>query len=148
MPNQVLEKTDNKTGFFTGAMHAVEEVAKTGVKVERLKEKAAHLVEDGLIDAKRMAKRGLYAAEDDAYKGEFETAVLVTNDSDLLEPMRIVRQELNLPVGLVNPHKNPSFMLRPHATFIKQIREGVPRASQFPNTLTDANGTFHKPLSW
>lgn len=64
MPNQVLEKTDNKTGFLTGAMHAVEEVAKTGVRVERLKEKAAHLVEDGMIDAKRMAKRGLYAAED------------------------------------------------------------------------------------
>lgn len=64
MPNQVLEKTDNKTGFFTGAMHAVEEVAKTGVKIERLKEKAAHLVEDGMTDAKRMAKRGRYAVED------------------------------------------------------------------------------------
>mgnify|MGYP001380106215 FL=1 len=84
----------------------------------------------------------------DAHKGDFETAVLVTNDSDLLEPMRIVRQELNLPVGLVNPHKNPSFMLRPHATFIKQTRQGVLRLSQFPDTLTDANGTFHKPVSW
>ncbi|MGB7202146.1 MAG: hypothetical protein WBD16_07745 [Pyrinomonadaceae bacterium] len=64
MPNQVLEKTDNKDGFFKGAIHAVEEAAKTGVKVERLKEKATHLIEDGMIDAKRMAKRGIYAAED------------------------------------------------------------------------------------
>lgn len=84
----------------------------------------------------------------DAYKKDYELAVMVTNDSDLLEPMRIVKQELNLPVGLVNPHKNPSFDLRKHATFIKQIRQGVLQASQFPATLTDQNGTFHKPTTW
>ena len=84
----------------------------------------------------------------DAYKKDYELAVMVTNDSDLLEPMRIVKQELNLPVGLVNPHKNPSFDLRKHATFIKQIRQGVLQASQFPASLTDANGTFHKPPTW
>jgi hypothetical protein len=53
-----------------------------------------------------------------------------------------------LPVGLVNPHKNPSFALRQHATFIKQLRKGVLQASQFPATLTDHNGIFHKPASW
>ncbi|MCA1622487.1 MAG: NYN domain-containing protein [Acidobacteria bacterium] len=84
----------------------------------------------------------------DAYKKDYELAVIVTNDSDLLEPMRIVKQELNLPVGLVNPHKNPSFDLRKHATFIKQLRKGVLQNSQFPITLTDQNGTFHKPATW
>ncbi len=84
----------------------------------------------------------------DGYKKDYELAVMVTNDSDLLEPMRIVKQELNLPVGLVNPHKNPSFALRQHATFIKQLRKGVLQASQFPTSLTDQNGTFHKPVSW
>ncbi|HEX8197674.1 MAG TPA: NYN domain-containing protein [Pyrinomonadaceae bacterium] len=84
----------------------------------------------------------------DGYKRDYELAVMVTNDSDLLEPMRIVKQELNLPVGLVNPHKNPSFVLRQHATFIKQLRKGVLQASQFPSSLTDRNGTFHKPASW
>ena len=84
----------------------------------------------------------------DAHKGDFELAVLVTNDSDLLEPIKIVRHELNLPVGLVNPHRHPSFVLRPHATFIKQLRSGVLRLSQFPTTLTDSNGTFYKPSSW
>ncbi len=84
----------------------------------------------------------------DGYKKDYELAVMVTNDSDLLEPMRIVKQELNLPVGLVNPHKNPSFVLRQHANFIKQLRKGVLQASQFPATLTDTNGTFHKPLTW
>ena len=84
----------------------------------------------------------------DGYKKDYELAVMVTNDSDLLEPMRIVRQELGLPVGLVNPHRTPSFSLRQHATFIKQIRTGVLQASQFPTTLTDANGTFQKPANW
>ena len=84
----------------------------------------------------------------DGYKQDYEVAVMITNDSDLLEPMRIVKQDLNLPVGLVNPHKTPSFSLRQHATFIKQIRTGVLQACQFSNALTDKNGTFHKPLTW
>ncbi len=84
----------------------------------------------------------------DGYKKDYDLAVMITNDSDLLEPMRIVKQDLGLPVGLVNPHRTPSFSLRQHAAFIKQIRQGVLRASQFPVSLTDKNGTFHKPASW
>ena len=84
----------------------------------------------------------------DGYKQDYEMAVMITNDSDLLEPMRIVKQDLKLPVGLVNPHKTPSFSLRQHATFIKQLRTGVLSASQFGNSLTDKNGTFHKPATW
>lgn len=84
----------------------------------------------------------------DGYKKDYEMAVVITNDSDLLEPIRIVRYELNLPVGLLNPHKRPSRALLPHVNFIKQIRQGVLAASQFPGKLTDAQGTFHKPASW
>ncbi len=84
----------------------------------------------------------------DAYRADFELAVMITNDSDLLEPMRIVQEELNLPVGLVNPQTHPSFHLKTQATFIKKLRSGVLQASQFPNILTDANGTFHKPPTW
>ncbi len=43
----------------------------------------------------------------DAYTGKFEVAVLITNDSDLAEPVRIVAQELNLPVGILNPPPVP-----------------------------------------
>jgi hypothetical protein len=39
----------------------------------------------------------------DAFKGIFEVAAIITNDSDLLEPVGIVRQELNLPIGILNP---------------------------------------------
>jgi uncharacterized LabA/DUF88 family protein len=36
----------------------------------------------------------------DAYTKRFEVAVLITNDSDLAEPVRIVAQEIGLPVGV------------------------------------------------
>lgn len=39
----------------------------------------------------------------DAYSKRFKVAVTVTNDSDLAEPVRIVAQEIGLPVGLLNP---------------------------------------------
>jgi hypothetical protein len=67
---------------------------------------------------------------------------------DLLEPIRIVRQELHKRVGLLNPHPNPSRAMLSHIDFIKQIRTGVLRASQFPATLTDTRGMFTKPAAW
>ena len=39
----------------------------------------------------------------DAFKGYFDTAAVLTNDTDLCEPLRIVTQELNLPVILLSP---------------------------------------------
>lgn len=90
---------------------------------------AAHLVHDG-------------------HRGDFQQAVLVTNDSDLLEAVRIVRDELQLPIGILNPHRHPSQVLHRQATFIKQIRQGVLAASQFPATLHDAQGLITKPSSW
>ena len=85
----------------------------------------------------------------DAYQHDFTAAVLVTNDSDLLEPIRIVRHELHLDVGILNPHRHtPSRVLTKHASFIKQIREGSLKSSQFPQTLQDSHGEFHKPRGW
>jgi len=76
----------------------------------------------------------------DGYEGAFDAAVLVTNDSDLVEPVRIVGQRLRKPVGILNP----STELLQVATFLKPIRRGVLRASQFPITLM----AFHKPHGW
>jgi hypothetical protein len=84
----------------------------------------------------------------DAFQKRFEVAVLITNDSDLAEPVRIVRRELGLPVGLLNPHQTHSAVLKPLATFIKRIRQSDLLASQFPPVMTDSKGTFHKPPSW
>lgn len=84
----------------------------------------------------------------DAYTKRFEVAVLITNDSDLAEPVRIVAQEIGLPVGILNPHQFHSRELRQYATFIKRIRQGNLASSQFPRMLTDRKGTFAKPTGW
>ncbi len=84
----------------------------------------------------------------DGFAKDYEMAVIVSNDSDLLEPITYVTNVLGLPVGILNPHKRPSRQLLTVARFIKQIRKGPLSASQFPPTLTDANGTFHKPATW
>ena len=85
----------------------------------------------------------------DGHKGLYQVAILVSNDSDLVEPVKIVRNELKLPVGVLNPFvQTPSFDLRKYATFVKPIRAGVLSASQFPSTLKDSNGTFYRPPTW
>ena len=84
----------------------------------------------------------------DACRGNFECAAVISKDSDLLEPIRIVREELGLTVGLLNPGKKKSLALIPHVDFIKEIRRGVLMASQFPSELEDAKGKFSKPVTW
>lgn len=84
----------------------------------------------------------------DAHLGVFDTAVVVSNDSDLAEALRLVREDLGLPVGLLNPHARPSSALKQHASFYKPIRKGVLQASQFPRVLTDVQGAFTRPRGW
>jgi len=84
----------------------------------------------------------------DAYENSFDVAALITNDSDLLEPVRLVRNRLKKAVGILNPQTHPSFVLSKAATFFKQIRPAALRGSQFPDQLADAVGSFRKPPSW
>jgi NYN domain len=85
----------------------------------------------------------------DGFRNDYEVAIVVTNDSDLAEPIQIVRDELKKPVGVLSPHKqSPSVTLRNTATFFKSIRETTLRKCQFPETLTDSHGSFSKPSTW
>jgi hypothetical protein len=85
----------------------------------------------------------------DAFRDDAEAFVVISNDSDLREPIRIVRHELTKTVGILNPQPRPSRVLlgcRP--TFFKQIRRGALAASQLPHQLTDEVGTITKPPNW
>lgn len=84
----------------------------------------------------------------DGFRDAYDLAVVVSNDSDLLLPIRFVTQELGKPVGVLNPQKHPSAALEPLAFFMKQIRSGVLAKCQFPPTLTDRDGPFSKPEAW
>jgi hypothetical protein len=86
----------------------------------------------------------------DAFREDAEAFAVVSNDSDLIEPIRIVRHELGKVVGLLNPQPTPSQrLLQCKPSFAKPIRAGVLRASQFPPTVSDAKGrAITKPADW
>lgn len=84
----------------------------------------------------------------DAFNDDFEIAIIVSNDSDLLMPIQVVTRMMGKPVGLLNPHKHPSVTLLPHVKFVKQIRPGVLSKCQFPTILVDEAGIFSKPAGW
>jgi uncharacterized LabA/DUF88 family protein len=84
----------------------------------------------------------------DASRDEFDTAVVVSNDSDLAEPIRMVSREFGKNVVLVNPRKAVAADLQGIADKYKHIRIWVLRDSQFPDTFSDENGVITKPASW
>ena len=84
----------------------------------------------------------------EAMRDEFDAAVVVSNDSDLAEPIRIVTQEVHRKVGILTPARIPTRKLLKYCTFYKPIRNAVLAASQFPLELEDAHGKFRKPDSW
>lgn len=85
----------------------------------------------------------------DGFRGLYDSAIVVSNDSDLMLPIKIVTQELGLPVGLLNPHKRFSVELSRVATFKKQIRKGPLSACQLPDPVVDVAGReIRKPAGW
>lgn len=89
----------------------------------------------------------------DAHLGRMACAVVITNDSDLAEPLRIVHQELGITVGVISPTyrrgRHPSRELIRHADFVKRIRQGVLRDSQLPDPVVTEDGTTtSKPSTW
>lgn len=86
----------------------------------------------------------------DAHNKKFDVAVVVSNDSDLSEAIRIVNQELRIPVGIINPCMNRSFnkQITNYSSFKRQTRDSPILSSQFPMELNDSLGVFTKPPTW
>lgn len=85
----------------------------------------------------------------DAFTDRFDVAVVVTNDSDLVEPIRIVVQEAGKRVGLLVPVKYPTQSLMNVSSFYLRIRTGHLRQSQFPDLIELPDGrTITRPLTW
>jgi NYN domain len=87
----------------------------------------------------------------DAFRKESDIAVVISNDSDLREPIRVLIEELGVPVGLVNPHQVKDRcrdLLELKPLFFKQIKPSALRACQFPAVLRDARGEIHRPGGW
>ena len=89
---------------------------------------AVHLLNDGWLDL-------------------YDCAVVMSNDSDLAEAMRLVKQHRGKRIGLVTPGtRGSSRQLLAHADFARRIRSNGLRHSQLPETIPGTN--IRKPVSW
>jgi uncharacterized LabA/DUF88 family protein len=84
----------------------------------------------------------------DGFQQAYEVAVVISNDSDLVAPVRAVRAHLRKAVGIINPHQRQSAELRNCASFVKDVRPWALSSSHLPLTLNDAIGEIHKPPDW
>lgn len=88
----------------------------------------------------------------DGFRGDFEQAVVISNDSDLVEPILLVTRELRLPVHVLSPHKPPtppSYHLRQVASSYSLVDRTLLGACQLPPVLPDIDGRIvRKPTTW
>ncbi len=84
----------------------------------------------------------------DAFLGAFDMAAVLTNDTDLVEAIKIVTSEIGLPVTLLCPIGRPAESLKNVATSVRHVAPYV-GPCQLPNPVTLPTGkTVSKPLSW
>lgn len=91
----------------------------------------------------------------DAHYNRFDMALLVSNDSDLATPVRMVAQELGKPVWIISPFTHVTRHLlnddttgAPIATLGLITLQKHLKKCRLPNPITDATGTFYKPSTW
>ena len=84
----------------------------------------------------------------DCFDSACEQSVVVLADGDLALPIEIARERFGNRVGVLIPWRHDSAKLREVADYHRVIREGAVRVCQFPNSLTDAIGRFHRPPEW
>ncbi len=69
----------------------------------------------------------------------YEVVAIVSNDSDLVEAIRLVQDNLNLPIGLIPPTVMPgrrvSHRLSQVVSFIRPLRRGILGDCQLPSPI-------------
>lgn len=84
----------------------------------------------------------------DAFLGKFDHAAVITNDTDLAEPLRIVTREAKLPITLISPTNRPAATLVNYSTHVRHLANYL-SSNQFPVTLIlDGNLSVSKPTDW
>jgi hypothetical protein len=61
----------------------------------------------------------------DGYQNKFELAELITNDSGLLSAIQTFQDDLGLKVGILNPQKHASKVLKNKALLLKIYVRGL-----------------------
>lgn len=86
----------------------------------------------------------------DAWSNKYDIGVLVSNDTDLAEAMRLAKNDCGKTIGLVSPVCNAgrrvATQLRLIADFQRSIRKTALRKAQLPDPIPGT--VLHKPGRW
>ena len=84
-----------------------------------------------------------------AFRDRYDLALLISNDSDLTEPIKQVRLELNKRVIVASPEGSVLRELREAAGESREIRATVPAKCQLPDQLDVGSGRqVKRPRTW
>ena len=87
----------------------------------------------------------------DACYDDFDEAVVISNDSDLVEPITAVRDRFHKRIGVVNPddaYKRSADLQNAGSWAFPTIYKRYLRDSQLPAQIADSGGAFGKPSRW
>ncbi len=87
----------------------------------------------------------------DCVDDDFDEAVIISNDSDLILPIECAVKRFRKTVGVVNPQRRgtPSGALMRAASWsFKEINRSVLAASQFPGAVNAGPARITKPDTW
>lgn len=83
----------------------------------------------------------------DAWSMDYDCLAVISNDSDLAEAMRIVKNERNKKVALIAmPGRGVAHKLKQQATFVRTAKKINFEKNQLPSPIP--NTKYHKPLDW
>ena len=86
----------------------------------------------------------------DALRGDGDASLVISGDTDLVLPIRMLTEELGRKVGVADGtlDRLPASQLTDAASFVLKIRIGPLADSQLQANLVDAAGVFHRPPKW
>ena len=85
----------------------------------------------------------------DAFQNIFDTAVIISADSDLLPAVAMVHSTFpEKEIGIMFPIGSNSFELRQHADFCPKMPQKLLRKCQFPDTIKIGKMGIHRPANW
>ncbi len=85
----------------------------------------------------------------DAFDERCDVALLLTNDSDFIEPVRIVRDRFRLRVVVISPDTVVAKALARAATYARPLDRRLLASSQLPDPVIDREGRpIRGPVAW
>ena len=85
----------------------------------------------------------------DGFQNKYDTAVVISNDSDLKLPISMVKNVLKKKIGVICPTEKPSRELQKDVTFFKTIKPATYLECQFPEkVIVSPQRTIRRPRAW